>query len=172
MSRTARPLALGELRYLPAAMALLQEREGMRNCVQRSVALALDLPHAAIVFGTLPAATPEQLAARPDSSREPFIHCWCEIGGYVLAPTTIEQLGELRPIPRAVYYHLNGVSDPRPVPREEFARIAREWGLRSALKHHPARFGNGKVAEALLAAARVRYRLGAGNALLPIGSAA
>lgn len=160
-----------ELRYLKAALAFTG-RAGSGSCVQRSVALALDLPGRAVVtFGTLRAATPEEVEQiGPQASRVPFIHCWVEVGDRVLAPTTLERAeGYLLPMARAAYYDTNAVRDPCPVPRADFERIVRRFRLASALKHGSARFGDGAITTALLEAARVRYVVGPlpNKALLP-----
>ena len=153
---------LEDLRHLHAAMAFTG-RAGSGSCVQRSVALALDLQGRGIVtFGTLRAASPEEVEQLgPNASRVPFIHCWVEVEGSVLAPTTLERTGgRLLPMPRASYYELNAVRDVCPVPRLAFDAIARRFRLASALKHGSARFGDGAITTALLEAAGVRYVVG------------
>jgi len=164
-------LHVDELRYLKAALAFTG-RAGSGSCVQRSVALALDLPGRAVVtFGTLRAATPEEaVQIGPSASRVPFIHCWIEVGETLLAPTTLERTdGYLLPMDRAAYYELHAVRDVCPVPRLAFAAITRRFRLAAALKHGSPRFGDGAITTALLEAAGVRYVVGPlpNKALLP-----
>lgn len=165
-----RAIHVDDLRHLSAALAF-KGRSGLGSCVQRSVALALDLPQAVVVFGTLRAASDEEIErgeAPHNASRVPFIHCWLELGPAVLAPTTIERAGGLVvPMSRESYYELNDVRDARPVPRDAFDRIARRHRLSAALKHLSQRFGNHSVTEELLNAAGVKYVLGPDRALLP-----
>jgi len=166
---------LEDLRHLKASLAFTG-RAGSGSCVQRSVALALDLQGRGVVtFGTLRAATPEEVAAiGPHASREPFIHCWVEVGETVYAPTTLERTGgRLLPMARAAYYELNAVRDVCPVPRAAFVAIARRFRLSAALRHGSARFGDGAITTALLQAAGVRYIVGPepNKALLPARAA-
>jgi hypothetical protein len=162
-------LHVSQLPHLSAALAF-RGRGGSGSCTLRSYALALDLRLAVITFGTFRAATDDEAAQiGPRASREPFIHCWVEVGDKVLAPTTIERTGGvLVPMGRESYYDVNGARDIRPVPRDAFEAIARRYRLSAALRHGSARAGSGDIAGALLEAAGVRYRLGEHRALLPI----
>src|SRR5262245_50344568 len=63
-------------------------------CFHRSVALLMDMPRGKLAIGTLRAARPEELEHTPNASLVPFIHCWVELEGYVLAPTTVERAGD------------------------------------------------------------------------------
>lgn len=170
LSRDAIMMPVSMLPHLNAAMAY-KGRDGSNSCVQRSVALALDLRGSVVTFGTLRAATPEQIEAGEvpaNASRVPFIHCWVERGDTLYAPTTVERTGGcLVPMKREAYYELNGARDVRRVPLHDFRRIARRFGLSAALKHKSQRFGDGKVTEALLDAAGVRYVLSENRSLLP-----
>jgi hypothetical protein len=160
-------LHVDQCRHLSAALAY-SGRGGLGSCVLRSVALALDLRSAVLTFGTMRAATDEEATYIANASRVPFIHCWLELDGRVIAPTTIERTaGVLVPMSRESYYDLNGVSDVRPVPRDKFDAIARRFRLSAAFRHTSPRAGNGEITEALLAAAKVRYVLGEHRALLP-----
>jgi hypothetical protein len=164
-----KPLHVRELRYLHAAM----HYKGTANnaCVQWSMGLALDMKRAVVTFGTLRAATPDEVASIPGASLVPFIHCWVEVGEIVYAPTTLERSGGvLVPFDRADYYDRNGVSDVRHVLREAFDDIAHRYRLTSALKHLSPRFGSSAVAGELLRAAGVQYVLDEHRALLPIDS--
>ena len=156
------------LPHLRASLAYVG-RGGLGSCVVRNIALALDLRAGVVTFGTIRAATDEEAAKiGPRASREPFIHCWIELGGNVLAPTTIERTGGLvLPMRRESYYDINGIRDVRPVPRAAFDAIARRYRLSAALRHGSKRVGHGDIAEALLAAAGVRYVLGPDRGLLP-----
>jgi hypothetical protein len=159
---------VSELRHLNAATAY-RGRGTSNACVQWSLALALDVRHALMTFGTLRAATPEEAAViGPAASRVPFIHCWVEVGDTVYAPTTIERTGGmLVPMSRHAYYDVNKIRDVCHVPRIAFDDIVRRYRVRAALKHLSPRFGNGDITGELLAAAGVRYTLGANRALLP-----
>lgn len=160
-------LHVEQCRHLSAALAF-SGRNGLGSCVLRSIALALDLRLAVITFGTIRAATDEEAETIPNASREPFIHCWIEVGDKVLAPTTIERVGGLLlPMKRTAYYETNGVSDVCPVPRASFDAIARRFRLSSALRHGKQRAGDGEITALLLAAAGVRYVLGEHRGLLP-----
>lgn len=166
-----RGLHVEELRHLYAALDFTG-RGGSGSCVQRSVALALDLQGRGVVtFGTLRAATDEEIERiGPNASRVPFIHCWVEVGETLLAPSTLERTdGYLVPMARAAYYELNAVRDVGRVPRAAFETIARRFRVRAALRHGSARFGDGAITSALLDAAGVRYVVGPEptRALLP-----
>jgi len=164
-------LHVDQLRHLSAALVYVG-RAGQGSCVQRSMALALDLPKLVMTFGVLAGVRDEEIReVEESSSREPFIHAWCEAHGMVIAPTLIERTGGLLvPMTRESYYRVNGVSDVWPVPRAAFNAIARRHGLSSALRHGSNRFGSIPVSEAMLAAAGVRYRLGENRALLPLAA--
>jgi hypothetical protein len=160
-------LHVADCRHLSAALAF-KGRNGMGSCVLRSVALALDLPRAVITFGTIRAANEAEIATIPNASLVPFIHCWLEVDDVVIAPTTLERTaGVLVAMDRKSYYETNGVYSVRPVPRAAFDAIARRFRLSAAFRHGSGRAGKGNVAEALLAAANVRYVLGEHRALLP-----
>jgi hypothetical protein len=153
------PVHVSALRYLSAATKY-SGREGNNLCVQWSVALALDVRAGLVTFGTLRAATEEEAKTIAYASREPFIHCWVEVGDTVLAPTTIKRTGGLLvPMRRDSYYELNAAKDVRHVPRKVFEDIAHRHRVASALRHLSPRFGSGKITEDLLAAAGVRYRI-------------
>lgn len=160
---------VGQLPHLSAALRF-KGRNGSGSCVQRSVALCLDLRGALLTFGTLRAANEEEAAVIANASREPFIHCWVEVDDTVFAPTTLEQTDfVLRPMRRSSYYELNGVRNVRYVPRQHFNALAKRYRLSSALRHDSQRFGSPEVTDAFLRAAGVRYRLSENRSLLPIG---
>jgi len=165
----SRPLHVSELRYLSAATAY--SGRGTNNlCVQWSVALALDVKIGHVTFGTLRAANDAEAEVIENASREPFIHCWVEVGeATVLAPTTIKRTGGvLVPMLRSSYYEINAAKDVKRVARADFERIVRKHGVVSALRHLSPRFGSGKIVEDLLNAAGVRWRIaGENRSLLP-----
>jgi hypothetical protein len=160
---------VSELRYLSAATAYTG-RGGNNLCVQWSVALALDVRQGILTFGTLRAATDEEAEVIENASREPFIHCWVEVGETVLAPTTAKRTGGvLVPFRKDSYYEMNRARDVKHVPRRVFDDIVRKHGVYAALRHNLPRFGSGKITEDLLAAAGVRYRVsGENRSLLPL----
>lgn len=167
---SARHYRLHELAYLSLAMAYSNRRTGEPPCIQRSVAVVLDLPDCVMTFGTLRGATDEEVEQLgPNSSRVPFIHAWVERGSVVYAPTTIERAhGVLVAFDRTDYHLRNGVKDVRPVPPAAFEEIAERFGLREALRRQKPRFGKADIGDALLAAAGVEYQLSENGALLPI----
>jgi len=163
------PVHVSELRYLSIATAY-KGRGGSNSCVQWSVALALDVRHAILTFGTLRAANDAEAEVIQNASRVPFIHCWVEVhGNTVLAPTTIKRTGGvLVPMQRDHYYELNEVRDVGRVPRDVFDDIAHRHRLAAALRHGSPRFGSGKVAGEFLEAAGIRYRVSENRSLLPL----
>ena len=134
-------------------------------CIHRSAAFVLDMPGSVLCFGTFRAATPEEIARDPRSSREPFIHCWAEYQGAVYAPTTIEAAGGLRAIDPALYYQVNGATNIKRLSRPDLLKIAREIGLSAHLRRgKPARVS---VGGALLDAVGIEYRIGLEGGLVP-----
>jgi hypothetical protein len=139
------------------------------TCVQRAAALMLDLPGATMVFGVMRAASAEEMGKDPRASPVPFIHAWVEYRGILLAPTTIERTGgELRAMPLDDYYRINGITKTWRLGPAAFLMVARRWKLSSAFKHNSSRAGRAEVADALLKAAGVRYRLSDRRTLLPV----
>lgn len=141
--------------------------EGGHNlCFHRAAAFVLDRPGAVLCIGTLRGSTEAELAAMPGASPEPFIHAWAEVGGVVVAPTTIEAAGGLYAIPRAIYYATNGVDAVHKLDRASLKRLARghDW---------PRYFRTGKrplgapLGAVLLEAAGVPHFVAAGGAVLP-----
>lgn len=151
-----------KLPHLKGAMQL----QGQQNmCFHRSAAFVLDVPTARLCMGTFPAATPEELELEPEASREPFIHCWAEVGDSVYAPTTIEKVGGLRPIPRAYYYEINRAQDIKWIDRPTLLRISKEIGLSAHLRHgKPARRSVGGT---LLDAAGIEYQISRNGGVVP-----
>ena len=153
--------------YLAASLRLKSATGG--TCFHRSAALMLDLRGATLVFGVLRAATPEEQAKTPGASPVPFIHAWVEYRNMLLAPTTLERTGmELKAMPLADYYRVNAITTTWRLDHAAFMQVAKRWNLASALKHNSARAGDGRMVDALLAAAGVRYRLSDRRTVLPI----
>lgn len=152
-------------RHVRGAMAF--ESDSGANCMQRAAALALDLPGAEIVFGTLKAADPQMIATNPKASPIPFVHAWIEWRGDVYAPTLIERMGGLRAINRESYYRENEPRDVRRLSREDFDKIAKRFALSAAFRHHKQRAGKGEYVDAMLEAAGVKWTLSPWGTILP-----
>lgn len=163
------PIPLNDLKHLRASFDYASST-GKGNCIQRSAALALDLGGSEIVFATFRAASAADIAKDPRVSRTAFIHAWVEWRGWAYSPTTLERTNMLLvPWDREAYRTVNGARDVRVLPRDAFERIARRFRLSAAFRYGRARAGHGELADALLNAAGVRYRVGEGRAVLPVG---
>lgn len=76
-------------------------------------------------MGTFRAATPEELERIPNASRVPFIHCWVEYYGNVIAPSLLEKRG-LEPMEKEGYYRINGARDIHRIARRHIKRMGLE----------------------------------------------
>lgn len=161
------PVTLDRCRYLQLALTM-QSATGQNTCVQRAAALMLDMPaDAALVFGVVRAGTAAEQAKDPRASPVPFVHAWVEYDGQLYAPTLVEKLNGLHPIPVDVYYRANGVTRTWRLENAGFMQVARRWKLAASLKHGSRRAGRGVVADAFLQAAGVQYVLSSRNTILP-----
>lgn len=149
------------LRHLSACIAGIETASGTGACFFRSVALLLDLGgKAEIVIGTFKAATPAELAGTSHAATSDFIHCWVESDGYVYSPTTFEgNGGRLAPAIPSVHYDVNGARDMRRLGLREVREAFAGRGLSAYLKAgRPMTPGPG-LADVLLEAASVKYKL-------------
>ena len=115
---------------LEAALRFKGAKGELGNCFRLAVALCLDCvpdrggPEPELVIGTLRAGTPEEIAEDPNVSPVPFIHCWVEWEGAILAPTTLRKTGgKLMPINPAAYYEMNGVRDTKRLSRDSIVQM-------------------------------------------------
>lgn len=152
-----------ELPTLSAAMELSGPR-GM--CFHRSIALCLDLPSSWLIVAKLRAATPEEQKRIPNASPVPFFHSWVELNDVIYAPTTIEVMGGLKPMPRNDYYTLNGVSDVRYLSHK---KVKTKIADRLILNH--LNFGTpippGYLVEKLFEAAQLKYKVSEQGGVIP-----
>lgn len=163
MTRRALPHLDRALRFTPS-----EPGTGSGSCFHRAVALLLDTPAGVLAIGTVRAATAEERARIPNASREPFLHAWVEVGGFVYAPTLIERLGTLLPIERGTYYEANGVSNVHYLRRALVKRLAAEHGWsRHFLRNRPPRLAT-PLGSVLLAAAGIAYRIADGAGVIPL----
>jgi hypothetical protein len=159
------PVPNKDLPYLSATMNLVSTT-GRRLCFHRAVALCLDLPGSEVVLGTVQAATPEEHAANPETSTEPFIHAWVEAQGVLMSPTTIEAAnGYLGFMVPEHYYHVNGVTDIRRVTRHAIRRMCDKTIRDHLLYGTPT--PSGYLVSHLLAAGGVKYKLSPLGGVLP-----
>lgn len=141
-------------------------------CFHRSVALILEIPVAAeLCMGVLRAATEEERKTIPDASPEPFIHCWVEYGGNVIAPTTYEAFGgKILPMERISYYTKNGIVEgtvhrlPRPIVK----KLARKYNVVQHLRSLKPLSNGAKFASIFLDAANIPYRINERGGIIPL----
>jgi hypothetical protein len=158
------PAKLPPLKLLAKALEL-KGSGGL--CFHRAAAFVFDVPGAVMVFGTL--AGVDEAEAGPTDSTVPFIHAWAEWRGVVYAPTTIEATGGLlRPIDRALYYRVNGVTDVRTLTRAQLLRLDRQLALKRVLRAGGPCRGGASFGASLLDAAGVPWKAGPGDGVLPL----
>jgi hypothetical protein len=147
-------------------MVAINGRSGL--CIHRSVAFVLDTPQSDLVFGTFRAATPEERLIVPGASTTPFIHCWAEWRGAVVAPTLYEKLG-LFPQSRNMYYELNGARDTKRLSRPQVLQLSGEYGLSAHLRYDSPIRGGKSFGTVLLEAAGVEWQDSGDGSIIPKG---
>lgn len=163
------PIPVTTLKNLHAALQYVST-SGKNNCIQRSAALALDLPGSEIMFATFRAASEDERLVEPNASPVPFVHAWVEWREWAYSPTTLERTNMmLVPWDCEAYRKINEARDVCRLPRSAFERIARHFRLAAAFKHGRDRAGQGDVADALLRSAGVRYTLSENRSVIPLG---
>lgn len=161
------PALPSKMPHLEGALRLSGPR-GM--CFHRATAFVLDVPAAALCFGTFRAATEAEIERFGDiASREPFIHAWVQWRGQVYAPSTIERLGGLFPFDRMEYYRLNDMKDFRRLNRIDVLRLSRQHGFSAHLKKFKPLKGDAQFGAVLMDAAGIAWRLTDEGGVVPAG---
>lgn len=149
---------------LSAAMSALDAEHGL--CFHYSAALCLDLANSYVMLGTFRAATDEERKTIPGASPVPFIHCWVELSGLVLAPTLIRAMGgQLIPIERDRYYAANAATNVHAIPRF----VVQTLGLEHHLTTGEPLPGGRAVGSILADVAAYPYRVSERGTMLPDG---
>jgi len=144
-------------RRLPLLEAALKMRADQGLCMHRSAAFVFDVPGAILVFGTIQPKERSELLE--GDSEVPFIHCWAEYRGNVVAPTTIEQAnGQLVAQNKAGYYAINGISDVHTLTRPALLALDRLHGFRRALRLNTDLRTGASFGATLLEAAGVAWK--------------
>jgi hypothetical protein len=154
-------------RRLPLLEAALEMEAPLGLCIHRSAAFVFDAPGSILVFGTIQPV--ERSEAVEGDSAVPFIHCWAEYRGHVIAPTTIERTGgKLCPLTKAGYYAINGVCDVHTLTRPQLLALDRQHGLRRALRLNTECRSGASFGGTLLDAAGVAWKDYGDGGVVPI----
>lgn len=128
--------AIEGLPFLLGCITHFPPRPGLGVCFQRSAALVLDLGgRGELVIGTLAKASEQELAGQPFGATQDFIHCWVEANGWVLAPTLVEEQGDLYRIDRETYLNTNSARDMKRLTYAKVRAAFRGRELEAHFKH-------------------------------------
>lgn len=164
---TPRALDLAGFPLLASVVEKLTGEGSHNACFHRATALALDLPGAELCIGTIRGATAEEAREIAGASPVAFVHAWIELGGEVIAPTTIERAGGLYAFPRAIYYAHNAARDVHRLTRRRVKRLATEHGWRRYLRTGKRPPGSEPLGAIVLAAAGVPHHIADHGGVLP-----
>lgn len=158
MTLVSKPINPRNWPHLAPALSMVA-RGGYGLCIHRACAFVLDVKGADLCFGTLREATPLERLRNPEASDVPFIHAWAELRGMVYAPTLIERVGCLAPIPLGEYYAANAIRDVYRMTRRAVLKVSGDVGLSAHLRKNKPLKGGASFGLSLLDAAGVPYRL-------------
>lgn len=147
-------------KHLPMFEAALRlsppdEADARGMCFHKTCGFVMDVAQAKLCVGTFRAATPDELeyglTLGYDLSKEPFIHCWPEVGGvaFLLSAANFQDRRISRVLQQQ-YYEQNGATNVVRMSRKRLLDLSTRYGLKNHLMYGIPLVGNLKFGSLIL----------------------